>query len=350
MRNKFKELDATVKQVRAENRPLTRKLKRDLNIRHEDMNAIMKEFIEESGNRSSDDKRLGLEESVVVVNGFNMLDCDSDGLISVQDLEVFCLKRKCKADRTSIDTTMWILDDCRQGFLTLDDVKSYYFRVLEHYKSWTPLTQLEENYQIVMQSRPSAVKALERIASASAPKPHGKAPLNFPKVINAIDPSERGKLSTPSGKKRPKSAKAMTKPTSEEERLRCALAVVRKATEGMTESLYLYRLLMFAALENHQKKVHLLSALEQMVERFGPDQADLKFEQLFCKVPANLLDSEWHDLKSFLQNANSWDKKFEEFKKPISSRERGEIYTHSQFTEATKKKQKPVDEFDFIIP
>lgn len=209
----------------------------------------------------------------------------------------------------------------RNGFLTLDNVKSYYFRVLEHYSHWTPLAELDQHYATVIQARTPPKKTIEKIAIASAPVSNTKAaPLIFPKVA----PPTQQKPTFPE-KKRPRSAK---KVLSEDEKLKYSLSLVRKAAEGMTESLFLYRLLMFAALENDQKKVHVLSALEQMVERFGPDLADIKFEQLFCKCPLNLLDSELHDLSSFLQIVKEWDKKYEEFKTPISPRERGSIYTH----------------------
>lgn len=99
--------------VRRENRPLTRRLKKALNVRHEDMNAIMRDLLDESSHRLSDDKRLNLEESVLIVNGFNMLDCDSDGLVSPNDLHTFFLKRKCAPDFAAIEATMWMIDDCR---------------------------------------------------------------------------------------------------------------------------------------------------------------------------------------------------------------------------------------------
>lgn len=113
MRNQQKELQETMKIVKKENRPLTRRLKKALNIRHEDMDIVMRELLEESCNRLSNDKRLNLEESMLIVNGFNLLDSDSDGLLSPNDLEMFFTKRKCVPDYASIEATMWMIDDCR---------------------------------------------------------------------------------------------------------------------------------------------------------------------------------------------------------------------------------------------
>ncbi len=57
--------------------------------------------------------RLYLEESVLVVNGFNALDSDSDGLLSRRDFEIFFKKRKAKPPTNEIDGVLWLLDDNR---------------------------------------------------------------------------------------------------------------------------------------------------------------------------------------------------------------------------------------------
>jgi Ca2+-binding EF-hand superfamily protein len=54
-----------------------------------------------------------LEESVLVVNGFNALDSNSDGLLSRTDFEMFFKKRKGKPPADEIDRIMWLLDDNR---------------------------------------------------------------------------------------------------------------------------------------------------------------------------------------------------------------------------------------------
>lgn len=48
-----------------------------------------------------------------MVNGFNALDADSDGLLSRSDFELFFKKRKGKPPIGEIDRIMWLLDDNR---------------------------------------------------------------------------------------------------------------------------------------------------------------------------------------------------------------------------------------------
>jgi hypothetical protein len=135
---------------------------------------------------------------------------------------------------------------------------------------------------------------------------------------------------------------------SMEDNNRYSLAVLRNAMECFTESVFLYRLILFAALENNDREVHVLSALQQMVERFGPEVADRKFEQLFCRSAIDLQDSELLTLNNVLGNAKIWDQRYERFKVPLSAREKGDIYIQYRNSELERqiRSKAMIDELD----
>jgi hypothetical protein len=45
-----------------------------------------------------------------------------------------------------------------------------------------------------------------------------------------------------------------------------------------------------------------------MVERFGPEIADMKFEQLFCRTASELMDSEIFSLPELLKKIKAWER------------------------------------------
>ncbi len=221
----------------------------------------------------------------------------------------------------------------RRGYLALQDVQNYYFRVLQMFRQWTPVADLEKHLAIAMASnlhRPIFQIPLRQSAIGSSG------------CAKKCDTQSRGALSQQGVIKC-----EQFKVVDVENNPRYSLALLRSAMEIFTESVFLYRLILFAALENRDRKIHVLSALQQMVERFGPEVADHKFEQLFCRSAIDLQDSELLSLTELLTAAKKWDKKFEPYKVPLSPREKADIYIQYRNTELDMKMKQKLEKDGF---
>lgn len=199
------------------------------------------------------------------------------------------------------------------------------------FQHWTPIAEMEKHHNIVSLDKPSTTVSpgfsfSQRPTSAS------------PRKIKTMMQQSKSKIASPTEDGVASSNQKANKIVDVvHDNSRYSLAVLRNAMECFTESIFLYRLILFAALENGDREVHVLSALQQMVERFGPEVADRKFEQLFCRSAVDLQDSEVLILTEVLGNAKRWDKRFERFKVPLSAREKADIYIQYRNTELEKQ-------------
>jgi hypothetical protein len=128
-----------------------------------------------------------------------------------------------------------LLPTTRRGSLTLDDVHNYYFRISSDLKGWTPIAQLDEHIAFVKEFNPKASKkAKSHVVDRS---------------LNSYGTSKS--LASPP-----------TAVSSLSEQYRRSLGVLRKVLDSFQSSLFLFRLLLFAAFENADHELHVLSTLQ----------------------------------------------------------------------------------------
>mmetsp|Transcript_23047 Transcript_23047/g.33738 ORF Transcript_23047/g.33738 Transcript_23047/m.33738 type:complete len:922 (+) Transcript_23047:83-2848(+) len=74
-----------------------------------------------------DEGTISIEMSLLF-RGYQTMDKNKDGFLSADDIYYYCKENKVHLSRSEIENVMWLMDDNRRGYLTFEDIMSFYVR------------------------------------------------------------------------------------------------------------------------------------------------------------------------------------------------------------------------------
>jgi hypothetical protein len=282
------------------------------------LTLVMEDLLNKDLSENEINKQNYTDEIVLLFNGFCEIDYNKDGFISLIDLSSFFESYNLKISEIYIKEKIWALDDNVRGILTFEDIKRYFVRLRSKFVGLVEKNRLDLiNRELILEKKEKEnnIKKKMMIKHVSNPninndnkdllsdmktRPHSAATTRSKRLMwlfsnnnnhidNHIDNDKYNLSPTSSPVTTISSPTKIIAPTpwthlddfsveSSDESILVKKTINKTQVIDHLNRLYssnisfespdLYRILMFAALQNVNKKVHLFTAYEVYIKTF----------------------------------------------------------------------------------